>query len=128
MSKKLSADIEISAIPEYDYKSSFPSDNRFFFRYHISVTNHGTANIKLLKRRWLIYDVGFGFTEVSGDGVIGMTPEILHDDTFTYFSNVMLRSGIGFMTGFYLFEDLSSGRQFEVEIPRFYLFSEVLSN
>ena len=29
-----------------------------------------------MKRRWLIYDVSFGFTEVMGDGVIGMTPEL----------------------------------------------------
>ena len=43
----------------------------------------------------LIYDVSFGFTEVMGDGVIGMTPELQPGESFSYFSNVILRSGVG---------------------------------
>ena len=36
-----------------------------------------------MKRRWLIYDVSFGFTEVMGDGVIGMTPELQPGESFS---------------------------------------------
>ena len=39
------------------------------------------------------FDVGFRYTEIIGDGVIGLTPEIGTNENFAYFSNVMLRSG-----------------------------------
>ncbi len=128
MFSKTTHSIKVTVVPEYDSKNSYPSDNRFVFKYYISIENLGTEPVKLLKRKWLIYDVGFGFTEVSGDGVIGLTPEILPDDTFTYFSNVMLRSGVGNMSGKYLLKDLNSGDSFEIDIPKFNLLSEVFSN
>ena len=121
-------DIKVSVIPEYDTKNSFPSENRFMFRYHVTIENLGDHPIQLLKRKWLIYDVGFGFTEVEGDGVIGLTPEIMPGDTFKYFSNVVLRSGVGSMTGTYFCTNLSNKHTLEVEIPKFNLMAEVLSN
>ena len=75
-------DIKVSVKPEYDPKNSFPSENRFVFRYNITIENLSENPIILLKRKWLIYDVGFGFTEVEGDGVIGLTPEILPQEQF----------------------------------------------
>lgn len=128
MFSKTTHSIKVSVVPEYDSKNSYPSDNRFVFKYYISIENLSEEPVKLLKRKWLIYDVGFGFTEVNGDGVIGLTPEILPGDTFTYFSNVMLRSGVGSMTGKYLLKDMTSGENFDIEIPKFNLLSEVFSN
>ena len=128
MFSKTTHSIKISVVPEYDMKNSFPSDNRFVFKYYISIENLGDEPVKLLKRKWVIYDVGFGFTEVLGDGVIGLTPEILPGETFTYFSNVMLRSGVGNMSGKYLLKNLNSDENFDVEIPKFNLLAEVLSN
>ena len=75
-------DIKVSVIPEYDIKNSFPSENRFVFKYHVTIENLGDQPVQLLKRKWLIYDVGFGYTEVEGDGVIGLTPEINPGETF----------------------------------------------
>lgn len=121
-------DIKVSVIPEYDVKNSFPSENRFVFRYHISIENLSEFPIKLLKRKWLIYDVGFGFTEVSGDGVIGLTPEIQPGDIFKYFSNVALRSGVGTMSGSYFCTHLLTNNDMEIEIPKFNLMAQVLSN
>ncbi|MCU7613821.1 Co2+/Mg2+ efflux protein ApaG [Chryseobacterium sp. GMJ5] len=128
MFSKVTSNIKVSVIPEYDIKNSYPSENRFVFKYNIVIENEGGFPIKILKRKWLIFDVGFGFTEVVGDGVIGLTPEINPDDHFTYFSNVMLRSGVGNMSGKYLVRNEETQDNFEVDIPKFNLLSEILSN
>ena len=121
-------DIKVTVFPEYDIKNSFPSENRFVFRYNITIENLSDHSIILQKRKWLIYDVGFGFTEVEGDGVIGLTPEIEPGEKFKYFSNVVLRSGVGSMSGTYFCTNLSTKEYLEIEIPKFNLMAEVLSN
>ncbi|MGO4710699.1 Co2+/Mg2+ efflux protein ApaG [Chryseobacterium sp. 2TAF14] len=128
MFSKITSNIKVSVDPEYDSKNSYPSENRYVFKYNIVIENDGDFPIKVLKRKWLIFDVGFGFTEVIGDGVIGLTPDVEIGDNFTYFSNVMLRSGVGNMSGKYLVENLNTNEQFEIDIPKFNLVSEVLSN
>lgn len=128
MFSKVTSNIKISVIPEYDKKNSFPSENRFVFKYYITIENKGDFPIKLLKRKWLIFDVSHGFTEVVGDGVIGLMPEIGVGEHFTYFSNVMLHSGVGNMTGKYLLENMDSEEHFEVEIPKFELVSDIVNN
>ena len=121
-------DIKVSVIPEYDIKNSFPSENRFVFKYHVTIENLGDQPVQLLKRKWLIYDVGFGYTEVEGDGVIGLTPEINPGETFKYFSNVVLRSGVGSMSGVYFCINLHKNENLAIDIPKFNLMAEVLSN
>ena len=121
-------DIKVSVIPEYDIKNSFPSENRFVFKYHVTIENLGDQPVQLLKRKWLIYDVGFGYTEVEGDGVIGLTPEINPGETFKYFSNVVLRSGVGSMSGVYFCINLRNNENLTIDIPKFNLMAEVLSN
>lgn len=121
-------DIKVSVVPQYDIKNSFPAENRFVFRYNISIENLGRDAIRLLSRKWLIFDVGFGFTEVSGDGVIGLTPIIEPGEHFTYFSNVLLRSGVGNMAGVFYCKNLVTQEMLEVNVPKFNLVSEVLSN
>lgn len=128
MFSKVTHDVKVTVVPEYDSKNSYPSENRFVFKYYISIENLSNEPFKLLKRKWLIFDVGFGFTEVSGDGVIGLTPEILSGDAFTYFSNVMIRSGVGNMSGKYLLQNSVTKENFEIDIPKFNLLAEVLSN
>ena len=121
-------DIKVSVVPEYDIKNSFPAENRFVFRYNISIENLGRDAIKLLSRKWLIFDLGFGFTEVEGEGVIGLMPTIEPGDNFTYFSNVMLRSGVGNMSGIYFCKNILTNETLEIEVPKFNLLSQVLSN
>jgi len=128
MFSKMTSNIKVSVIPEYDSKNSYPSENRYVFKYNITIENDGSFPIKILKRKWLIFDVGFGYTEITGDGVIGLTPEIPTSDNFAYFSNVMLRSGVGNMSGRYLVKNMETQETFEIEIPKFNLLSEVLSN
>ncbi|QOW10042.1 Co2+/Mg2+ efflux protein ApaG [Kaistella flava (ex Peng et al. 2021)] len=121
-------DIKVSVVPQYDIKNSFPAENRFVFRYNISIENLGRDSIKLLSRKWLIFDLGFGFTEVAGEGVIGLTPIIEPGENFTYFSNVLLRSGVGSMSGIFFCKNLITHETLEIEVPKFNLVSEVLSN
>lgn len=128
MFSKMTSNIKVSVTPEYDSKNSYPSENRYVFKYNITIENDGSFAIKILKRKWLIFDVGFGYTEIIGDGVIGLTPEIPISENFTYFSNVMLRSGVGNMSGKYLVKNMETQENFEIEIPKFNLLSEVLSN
>lgn len=128
MFSKITSNIKVSVDPEYDSMNSYPSENRYVFKYNIVIENDGDFPIKVLKRKWLIFDVGFGFTEVVGDGVIGLTPDVEIGDNFAYFSNVMLRSGVGNMSGKYLVENLYTKEQFEIDIPKFNLVSEILSN
>lgn len=128
MFSKITSNIKVSVTPEYDTKNSYPSENRFVFKYNVVIENDGDFAIKILKRKWLIFDVGFGFTEVVGDGVIGLTPEVGIHDQFAYFSNVMLRSGVGNMSGKYLVRNQETEENFEIDIPKFNLLAEVLSN
>ncbi|AZI66263.1 Co2+/Mg2+ efflux protein ApaG [Kaistella daneshvariae] len=128
MFSTISFDIKVSVLPQYDIKNSFPSENRFVFRYNITIENLGKEPIQLLRRKWLIYDLGFGFTEVAGEGVIGLTPEILPGEDFTYFSNVMLRSGVGNMSGIYYCKNLANNEELEIVVPKFSLVADVLTN
>ncbi|MDQ1096382.1 MULTISPECIES: Co2+/Mg2+ efflux protein ApaG [Chryseobacterium] len=128
MFSKTTSNIKVSVVPEYDTKNSYPSENRYVFKYNITIENSGNFPVKVLKRKWLVFDVGFGYTEIVGDGVIGLTPEIAVGEKFDYFSNVMLRSGVGNMSGKYLIRNMETNENFEVDIPKFNLLSEVLSN
>ena len=128
MYTKTTHGITVNVQPEYDSKNSFPSENRFVFRYNIEIVNDSEITIKVKRRKWIIYDVGFGFTEVLGDGIIGLTPTILPGESFSYFSNVVLRSGVGNMTGNYFVTDIDTKNSFEITIPKFNLMAEVLSN
>ena len=128
MFSKITSNIKVSVVPEYDSKNSYPSENRHVFKYNIVIENKSDFPVKIMKRKWLSFDVGFGFTEVVGDGVIGLTPELQSGEIFTYFSNVMLRSGVGNMSGKYLLRNLETNEDFEIDIPKFNLLSEVLSN
>lgn len=128
MVSKITSQIKVSILTNYDIHNSFPSENRNVFRYTIDIENLGNEDVRLLRRKWMIYDLGFGFTEVNGDGVIGLTPLLKPSETFSYFSNVILKSGVGNMEGIYEFINENTKEIFEVVIPKFNLVSEVLSN
>lgn len=127
MVSKITSEIKVSVTTEYDNHNSYPSENRYVFRYNIEIQNLSNVAVKLLSRKWMIYDLGFGFTEVEGAGVIGLTPVIESGEKFSYFSNVIVKSGVGNMEGFYIFEN-ANHETFDVAIPKFNLVSEVLSN
>ena len=120
--------IEISVQTRYYAPQSDPKHSHYFFVYEITITNKSEYTVKLLKRHWDITD-GLGTKrEVEGDGVIGLTPEINPGETFKYFSNVVLRSGVGSMSGVYFCINLHNSENLAIDIPKFNLMAEVLSN
>ena len=128
MVSKITSQIKVSVHTEYDERNSFPSENRYAFRYNVYIENLGDESVTLLKRKWTIYDIGFGFTEIEGEGVIGLTPVIEPGETFKYFSNVILRSGIGTMYGSYMLSNRDRNVYIDVEIPKFNLISSIFTN
>lgn len=58
MYSTITHDIKVSVIPEYDTFNSFPANNKFVFRYNIIIENLSNEAVMLMKRSWLIYDVG----------------------------------------------------------------------
>lgn len=128
MFSEISNCIKVTVQPEYDARNSLPAANRFTFRYYVTIENHGYNTIQLLSREWLIYDSGAGMSTVAGEGVIGLLPEISPAGCFTYFSNVTLHSGIGYMRGKYFVKNLATAEIVEIIIPRFDLVSPIFSN
>ena len=121
MVTRITSGIKISV--ETNYKGRYVSSDGplWVFHYHVTISNQGNRAVKLLHRHWNIWDSGSSPTEVEGDGVIGLKPEIVPGETHRYQSGCHLRSGIGYMKGSYQMEDLVTGNQFEVTIPLFQL-------
>ncbi|MBN1446764.1 MAG: Co2+/Mg2+ efflux protein ApaG [Bacteroidetes bacterium] len=92
----------------------------FFFVYFITLRNHGTAPVKLLRRHWDIHDSGAPDYEVDGDGVVGEQPVIKPGATYHYNSFCVLKSFEGHMEGTYTMQR-EDGTTFAATIPRFYL-------
>lgn len=128
MNSQSTDSIIVTVMVDYDAKNSYPLKDHHVFKYHITIENNRTESITIRKRHWQIFDLGHGFTEISGDGVIGMMPEIKSGEQFNYFSNVVLISGVGYMYGYYEVWDHLTQKELKVEIPKFHLISEVLCN
>lgn len=118
----------VSTVVSYEPKVSNPEENKFIFKYEITIQNDSAIPIQLLRRTWHIFDLSYGFALVKGEGVIGLQPEILPGERFTYFSFCNLQSGLGSMTGFYDVLNLINRRERRVDIPKFTLIADMLLN
>ncbi len=92
----------------------------FFFVYYISIENHGSSPVKLLRRHWYIHDAAAQDYEVEGEGVVGEQPLVRPGMTYHYNSFCVLKSFEGSMQGTYTMQR-EDGTTFEAEIPRFFL-------
>jgi ApaG protein len=91
----------------------------FVFGYHITITNENNDPVQLMEREWNITDA-FGIRRnVKGEGVVGMKPQILPGESFSYSSYCPLVSPYGQMEGIYLFNTVEGPVQ--VRIPRFFM-------
>jgi len=115
---------EIHAKVNYVETESRPESNYFFFAYHISITNKGSASAQLMGRHWIITDDSGHIEEVRGAGVVGAQPRIQPGQTFQYESACPLTTSSGSMRGSY--QMLSeNGQIFDIEIPEFYLVAPI---
>jgi len=113
-------EIEVSIHTAYLSQQSEPQKNYFVFSYTITITNHSTEAVQLLTRHWTITDANGETTTVDGDGVIGKTPTILPNQSFTYTSGSAFKTPVGTMHGHYQMRN-NKDQYLHVNIPVFRL-------
>ena len=112
--------VEIKVVSAFSLPDSNIMNERFVFRYHVTITNKNSFSIRLLQRKWQIFDSVGSINVVHGDGVVGKTPLIEPGQSYAYSSWSHLKTEVGEMQGAYLMEK-ESGDTFWVAIPVFQL-------
>src|ERR1035437_2693915 len=112
--------LNITTQVNYLAEQSDEADHRFVFSYTITLTNIGTAAVKLISRHWIITDADRDVQEVRGQGVVGEQPTLKPKQSFEYTSGTVLSTKVGTMCGSYqmVAED---GTKFDAPIPQFVL-------
>ena len=113
--------IQITPRPFYLAEQSDPDDAQYAFGYEITITNNSGDDVQLMDRHWLISDANGQQTEVQGQGVVGQQPIIAAGQSYTYQSNIQLKTPFGCMRGSYTFQNKYNEQLFEVSIPPFAL-------
>ncbi|MEI2748512.1 MAG: Co2+/Mg2+ efflux protein ApaG [Ferruginibacter sp.] len=121
MNSKISGGVKVSVETFYQSEYSNPINNEFMFAYKITIENSNDFPVKLLKRRWHIYDSNGSIREVEGEGVVGVQPVIASGAMYQYVSSCNLRTEMGKMQGTYLLENQHNKKTFNVLIPAFLL-------
>ena len=114
-------DIRVSVRPFYLAEQSQPDERQFVWAYRVRIENHGTEEVRLLRRTWRITDATGNTQHVEGDGVLGEQPRLEPGTAFEYTSGTPLPTPSGFMTGAYHMVSIASGEPFDVRIPAFSL-------
>ncbi|ETX10450.1 magnesium transporter ApaG [Marinomonas ushuaiensis DSM 15871] len=114
-------DVVVSVRTEYLASQSTPSDSRYVFAYHISMTNCGTESAKLTTRHWIVTDGNEQVQEMKGSGVIGEYPHLASGESFHYTSGTVLNTVVGSMQGSYQFI-ADDGTEFDALVRPFTLF------
>ena len=112
------------------YNGVFHREDQLFyaFSYAVTVENNSKEPVQLLARHWEIFDSLNQIEIVDGEGVVGETPTIAPQKSYTYSSNCFLNSTAGSMKGFYKMITVNSQKKFNVHIPTFQLTTSALSN
>jgi ApaG protein len=112
--------IRVEVRARYVPERSTPAAGRWFFAYHIRISNDGDATVQLLNRHWVITDQYGRQEEVRGPGVVGQQPVLTPGESFEYTSFCPLGTALGTMHGSYEMQT-RAGERFDVEIARFAL-------
>lgn len=128
MISKISEGVEISVETFYQADYSNPANHEFMFAYRITIENHNNFTVKLLKRKWFIFDSDGQRREVDGEGVVGVQPVIEPSHQFQYVSGCNLKTEMGRMYGSYLMQNETNKQTFNVNIPPFEMIVPVKMN
>jgi ApaG protein len=128
MVSKISEGIEISIESFYQKDYSNPLHNEYMFAYRITIENHNSFPVKLIRRYWEVFDSNTDQRIVEGEGVVGVQPIIMPGKHYQYVSGCHLKSEIGKMHGFYTMENLENRAQIIVKIPAFKLIAPLKLN
>ena len=112
--------IEITVHNQFLEDRSLINHDRYFFAYTITIHNHGTDSIQLIRRHWIIENSAGEKFDVKGDGVVGEQPIINEGESYTYTSGTEIDTPTGFMSGTYTMQS-KDGRLFDSIIPKFEL-------
>ena len=112
--------IDVSVETEERADQARPEQNHYVFAYHITISNLGDKDAKLITRQWIIIDADQKRQEVNGIGVVGKQPLIASGGSYGYSSGVVLNTPVGTMHGSYQFLD-PAGNNIEAPIQPFLL-------
>lgn len=121
MTTAISQGVKISIETVYQDKYSDASENNFMFAYSITIQNLTDQPLQLLRRKWFIFDSSGETRTVEGEGVVGLQPIIVSNESYNYVSGCSLTSEVGSMRGFYIMKNILTDAELEVEIPEFEL-------
>ena len=116
VTRGIRVEVDVGYVPE----RSDPAGGRWFFAYHITVTNEGAATVQLVSRHWIITDANGQEEVVQGPGVVGAQPVLEPEQSFEYTSFCPLPTSFGSMKGTYQMVT-STGESFDAEIAAFAL-------
>ena len=112
--------VHVRVESRYVKDQSKPSAGIYVFSYKITITNQSDQVVHLQSRHWIITDAKHHIEEVHGAGVVGETPVLEPEETFSYESGCMLKTPYGTMQGSYQMIT-PDGDPFDVEIAPFLL-------
>jgi ApaG protein len=121
MSKTTAELVKISVETKFNPLQSDIENGVYFFTYHILIENNSDHTIQLVYRKWTITDSNGENRFVEGEGVVGEKPILCSGELYDYYSGCILQTGIGKMSGSYVFRLHDAGGHFEVVIPEFNL-------
>ncbi len=124
----ITSGVEVKVETFYQEEYSKPMVNEYVYSYKITLNNHNSFAVQLLRRVWIISDANGDVRTVEGEGVVGRQPVLYPGDSYEYISGCNLNTPIGKMEGLYIFDNKVSGKEFEVKIPVFKLESPVMLN
>ncbi|NQY62850.1 MAG: Co2+/Mg2+ efflux protein ApaG [Alteromonadaceae bacterium] len=104
--------VNVNFIPE----QSVLVENEYVFSYTITITNTSDRAVVLLTRSWIITDANSDVTNVEGEGVVGMKPNIAPGTSYTYTSACLLKTPFGTIQGHYLMLQLKENELMEKKL------------
>jgi ApaG protein len=128
MVSKISEGVEISIETFFQKDYSNPLQNEYMFAYRITIENHNSFPVKLMRRYWEVFDSNTEQRIVEGEGVVGVQPLIMPGKNYQYVSGCHLKSELGKMEGYYTMENIENKELFKVNIPAFKLIAPVKLN
>ena len=128
MVSKISEGVEVSIETFYQNNYSNPLQGEYMFAYRITIENHNSYPVKLLKRYWEVFDSNGEHRVVEGDGVVGVQPLIMPGSHYQYVSGCHLKSELGKMQGYYTMENIETKGVLLVNIPAFKMVAPVKLN
>jgi ApaG protein len=116
--------VRVTVRSEYMREHSDSSQGAHAFAYYVTLSNEGTAPVRLMSRHWVITDAQGRTEHVRGPGVIGVQPRLAPGESYSYSSFCPLRTPSGTMHGSFAFVIDAPGAdeppaRFAVRVARF---------